>query len=53
MEREDRVSIVQQALDVLARKLTPIDRVSLITFSRTSELRADGMRGGNPEAFLN
>ncbi|MDP6794483.1 MAG: von Willebrand factor type A domain-containing protein [Verrucomicrobiota bacterium] len=52
MEREDRVSIVQQALDVLARKLTPSDRVSLITFSRTPELRADGMRGGNREAFL-
>ncbi|MEO1863392.1 MAG: von Willebrand factor type A domain-containing protein, partial [Verrucomicrobiia bacterium] len=35
MEREDRVSIVQQALGVLARKLTPNDRVSLVTFSRT------------------
>ncbi|MDE2656697.1 MAG: von Willebrand factor type A domain-containing protein, partial [Verrucomicrobiota bacterium] len=52
MEREDRVSIVRQSLDVLARKLTPNDRVSLITFSRTPELRIDGMRGGNPEAFL-
>ncbi|MFQ3169023.1 MAG: hypothetical protein ACI8QI_001582, partial [Limisphaerales bacterium] len=35
MEREDRVSIVRQALGVLARKLTPNDRVSLITFART------------------
>ena len=52
MEREDRVSIVQQALDVLARKLTPNDRVSLVTFSRTPQLRIDGMRGGNREAFL-
>lgn len=52
MEREDRVSIVQQALDVLARKLTPNDRVSLVTFSRTPKLRIDGMRGGNREAFL-
>ena len=52
MEREDRVSIVRQSLDVLARKLTPNDRVSLITFSRTPELRIDGMRGGNREAFL-
>jgi Mg-chelatase subunit ChlD len=52
MEREDRVSIVQQALDVLARKLTPNDRVSLITFARTPQLRIDGMRGGNRDAFL-
>ncbi|MDE2641534.1 MAG: von Willebrand factor type A domain-containing protein [Verrucomicrobiota bacterium] len=52
MEREDRVSIVQQALDVLARKLTPNDRVSLITFARTPKLRVDGMRGGNRAAFL-
>ncbi len=52
MEREDRVSIVQQALGVLARKLTPKDRVSLVTFSRTPKLRIDGMRGGNREAFL-
>ena len=52
MEREDRVSIVQQALGVLARKLTPKDRVSLVTFSRTPQLRIDGMRGGNRGAFL-
>ncbi len=52
MEREDRVSIVQQALGVLDRKLTPSDRVSLITFSRTPRLRIDGMRGGNRDAFL-
>ena len=52
MEREDRVSIVKQTLGVLARKLTPNDRVSLITFSRTPKLRIDGMRGGNREAFL-
>jgi len=52
MEREDRVSIVRQSLDVLARKLTPNDRVSLITFSRTPKLRIDGLRGGNREAFL-
>ena len=52
MEREDRVSIVRQSLDVLARNLTPNDRVSLITFSRTPKLRIDGLRGGNREAFL-
>jgi Mg-chelatase subunit ChlD len=52
MEREDRVSIVKQALGVLARKLTPNDRVSLVTFSRTPKLRIDGLRGGNREAFL-
>jgi len=52
MEREDRASIVRQSLDVLARKLTPNDRVSLITFSRTPKLRIDGLRGGNREAFL-
>ena len=52
MEREDRVSIVKQTLGVLARKLTPNDRVSLVTFSRTPKLRIDGLRGGNREAFL-
>ena len=52
MEREDRVSIVTQALSVLARKLTPSDRVSLITFSRTPQLRIDGMRGGQGQAFM-
>jgi len=52
MEREDRVSIVQQSLGVLARKLKPNDRVSLVTFSRTPRLRIDGMRGGSGEAFL-
>jgi len=52
MEREDRVSIVQQSLGVLARQLTPSDRVSLVTFSRTPQLRIDGMRGGDRAAFL-
>lgn len=52
MEREDRVTIVKQALGVLARRLMPNDRVSLVTFSRTPKLRIDGMRGGNREAFL-
>ena len=53
MEREDRERIVTQALTVLARKLTPNDRVSLITFSRTPSVRIDGMRGGQGQAFLN
>ena len=35
MEREDRERIVTQALTVLARKLTPNDSGSLVTFSRT------------------
>ena len=52
MEREDREMIVTQALTVLARKLTPNDRVSLVTFSRTPHVRIDGMRGGQGEAFL-
>ena len=52
MEREDRERIVTQALTVLARKLTPNDRVSLVTFSRTPHVRIDGMRGGQGEAFL-
>ena len=52
MEREDRERIVTQALTVLARKLTPNDRVSLVTFSRTPHVRIDGMRGGQWEAFL-
>ena len=52
MEREDRVRIVQQSLVVLARKLTQNDRISLITFARTPQLRIDGMPGGDREAFL-
>ena len=53
MEREDRERIVTQALTVLARKLTPNDRVRLVTFSRTPSVRIDGMRGFQWQVFLN
>ncbi len=52
MERPDRVSIVRNALAVLAQKLTPQDRISVVTFARTARLWVDGMQGGQPQQLL-
>jgi len=52
MERADRVQIVREALKVLAQKLQPQDRISVVTFARTARLWVDGMAGGNPKEFL-
>lgn len=52
MERPDRVAIVRNALNALARKLTPDDRVSLVAFARTPRLVIDGMPGGDPECLV-
>ncbi len=45
MERADRVAIIRQALRVLASKLEPQDRLSVVTFARTAHLRVDGVPG--------
>jgi secreted protein with Ig-like and vWFA domain len=45
MERADRVSIIREALKVLASQLQPQDKLSVVTFSRTSRLWVDGIAG--------
>jgi autotransporter-associated beta strand protein len=45
MERADRVSILREALRVLAGQLHPQDKLSVITFARTARLVADGVGG--------
>jgi secreted protein with Ig-like and vWFA domain len=45
MERADRVNIIREALRVLASQLQAQDRISVITFSRTARLVADGISG--------
>jgi Mg-chelatase subunit ChlD len=45
MERADRVQIIRECLRVLATQLRPEDRVSVVTFARTSRLWIDGMPG--------
>jgi Mg-chelatase subunit ChlD len=52
MERADRVQIVRETLKVLARKLTTMDRVSVVAFARTPRLWVDGLVGGDPEELL-
>jgi len=45
MERADRVRIVREAMRVLSAQLTPQDKLSIVTFSRTPRLWADGVTG--------
>jgi len=45
MERADRVEIVREALRVLAAQLRPNDIVSVVSFTRTARLWADGISG--------
>jgi Mg-chelatase subunit ChlD/type II secretory pathway pseudopilin PulG len=45
MERADRVSIIHEALLVLAAQLQSQDKLSVITFARTARLVADGISG--------
>jgi Mg-chelatase subunit ChlD len=51
MERADRVSIIREALRVLAEQLQPQDILSVITFARTSHLFADGAPGSDAGAI--
>jgi len=45
MERADRVSIIREALRVLAAQLQPQDRISVVTFARTPRLWVDALPG--------
>jgi Mg-chelatase subunit ChlD len=45
MERADRVSIVREALHVLATQLQARDTFSVVTFARTARLWVDGIPG--------
>ena len=45
MERADRVRIIQESLRTLAVQLQPQDKLSVVSFSRTPTLRADGVSG--------
>ena len=45
MERADRVAIIREALRVLAGQLKAQDTISVVVFSRTARLFADGVSG--------
>jgi Mg-chelatase subunit ChlD len=45
MERADRVSIIREALQVLAGQLKPEDKISVVAFARTARLWIDGLPG--------
>lgn len=50
MERADRVSIIREALRVLAGQLHAGDTFSVVTFARTAQLRVDGIQGNQAGA---
>ena len=50
MERADRVSIIREALRVLAGQLHAGDTFSIVTFARTAQLRVDGIPGNQAGA---
>ena len=50
MERADRVSIIREALRVLAGQLQAGDTFSIVTFARTAQLRVDGIPGSQAAA---
>ncbi len=52
MERADRVRILREALNVLASKLTPADKVSVVSFARTARLWLDGLPGERAQEML-
>lgn len=53
MERADRVRIIQEALRALAAQLQPQDKLSVVTFSRTARLWADGVTGAQAAEVAN
>ncbi len=53
MERADRVRIIQEALRALAAQLQPQDKLSVVTFSRTARLWADGVTGAQAAQVAN
>jgi len=52
MERPDRAGAARRAVEALASKLGPDDRVSLATFDRVFHLVADGLSGPEAEKRL-
>jgi hypothetical protein len=52
MERPDRVQITHEALKVLAEKLQPQDKISVIAFARTPRLWVDGQAGGKAQELM-
>jgi len=52
MERADRVSIIHEALKVLAAQLQPQDTLSIVTFARTARLWVDGASGAAAAAAV-
>jgi Mg-chelatase subunit ChlD len=53
MERADRVRIIQESLRTLAAQLKPQDKISVVTFSRTARLWADGVSGAQAAEVAN
>jgi Mg-chelatase subunit ChlD len=53
MERADRVRIIQESLRTLAAQLKPQDKLSVVTFSRTARLWADGVAGAQAAEVAN
>jgi|GEM_PF-1854427 len=51
MERADRVRILKESLRVLTGQLQPQDKLSIITFSRTARLWADGVPANQATEF--
>lgn len=52
MERADRVAILRSMLAQLGQQLKPQDRVSVITFARTPQLRVDGMLATSTNGWI-
>ncbi|HND00329.1 MAG TPA: von Willebrand factor type A domain-containing protein, partial [Myxococcota bacterium] len=52
MERADRVAILRSMLQELARQLKPQDRISVVTFARTAQLRVDGQSAAPANAWI-
>jgi len=49
MERADRVSIIREALGVLAQQLKPQDRMSVVSFARTARLWMEAVPGNQAQ----
>jgi hypothetical protein len=52
MERADRVGIMRESLNVLAKQLEPQDKVSVVAFARTPRLWVDGLPGDRGEELI-
>lgn len=52
MERADRVAILRSMLQELARQLKAQDRISVVTFARTAQLRVDGRSAAPANAWI-